>query len=166
MRRVLAILCAAAFLAAPATAARSSSQPAPADRAGDAAAIVALVDHWRQTWDTFDAAALRDDYADDADWLNAFGTRLKGSSDILKFMATVVKRPNVKDRHTSWDEPKVRFVRADVAVATRDYTTTGHKALDGKEMPERHTHCMWVVTKQNGAWRIVSQMISDDNGAG
>jgi uncharacterized protein (TIGR02246 family) len=166
MRQLLASLGAVMVLSGAATAASSSAQTASADHVADAAAIRAIVDHWRQTWDTFDASPLRNDYADDADWLNAFGTRFKGSADILKFMTAVVKRPSVKDRHTTWDEPKIRFVRADVALATRDYKTIGHKTPDGHEMPERHTHSTWLLTKQQGVWRIVSQVISDDNGAG
>ena len=81
-------------------------------------------------------------------------------------MNRVVKRPNVQGRKTTWDEPVIRLVRPDVAVAYRDYKTVGHKTLDGKEMPPRITHSNWVLAKNDGRWRIVSQVISDDNGAG
>jgi uncharacterized protein (TIGR02246 family) len=162
IRRLLAISAAVLMSTVLAAAAPQIGAPPPAD----AAAIRAIVDHWRQTWDTFDASSLSNDYADDADWLNAFGNRLKGRADILAFMQTVVKRPNVKGRQTTWQEPKIRFIRPDVAVATRDYTTVGHKTVAGQEIPERHTHGLWVLAKQDGGWRIVSQMISDDNGAG
>jgi uncharacterized protein (TIGR02246 family) len=132
----------------------------------DEAAIRAIVNHWQQSWENFDASILAGDYADDADWLNAFGIRIKGGAKIVEFVSKVVKRPTVQGRHTTWGEPTVRFVRPDVALASRDYTTVGHKTLNGQEMPERNTHSTWLLTKDGGSWRIASQVICDDNGAG
>jgi len=129
----------------------------------DEAAIRTIVNHWQQTWDNFDASFLAGDFAEDADWQNAFGIKIQGSSKILEFMEGMVKRPTVQDRHTTWDEPKIRFVRSDVALAYRDYRTVGHRTLDGKEMPQRNTHATWVLTKDRGKWRISSQVIYDDN---
>jgi uncharacterized protein (TIGR02246 family) len=129
----------------------------------DEAAIRTIVNHWRQTWDNFDASFLEGDFADDADWLNAFGVKIQGSSKILAYMAGMVKRPNVQGRHTTWDEPRIRFVRSDVAIAYRDFMTVGHRSLDNKEMPQRNTHGTWFLTKDRGKWRILSQVIYDDN---
>ncbi len=135
----------------------------PAAHPADEVAIRTIVKHWQQMWDKFDASVLTNDYADDADWLNAFGVRIQGASKILAFMEGMVKRPNVQGRRTTWEEPKIRFLRADVAIASRDYQTAGHKTLDGKEMPLRRTHATWILTKDGGRWRIASQLISDDN---
>jgi uncharacterized protein (TIGR02246 family) len=137
-----------------------------AGTAEDEAAVRAIVNHWQQSWENFDASILAGDYAGDADWLNAFGVRINGGAKIVEFVSKVVKRPGVQDRHTTWGEPTVRFVRADVALASRDYTTVGHKTLNGQEMPPRNTHSTWLLTKDGGKWRIASQVISDDNGAG
>jgi len=147
----------------------SAPQQAATVQAGtaeDEAAVRAIVNHWQQSWENFDASILAGDYADDADWLNAFGVRIKGGAKIVEFVSKVVKRPGVQGRHTRWEEPTVRFVRPDVALASRDYTTVGHKALNGQEMPPRNTHSTWLMTKDGGKWRIASQVISDDNGAG
>jgi uncharacterized protein (TIGR02246 family) len=128
----------------------------------DEAAITLIVSHWQQAWDNFDASVLDGDYAEDADWMNAFGAKEKGATKIMSFMVEVVKRPSVVGRHTVWNEPRMRFIRPDVAIAYRDYQTVGQKTLDGKEMPQRNTHSTWVLSKENGKWRIVSQVISDD----
>lgn len=136
-----------------------------AGTAEDEAAIRTIINHWQQSWENFDASILAGDYAEDADWLNAFGIRLKGGAKIVDFVSKVVKRPTVQGRHTTWGEPAVRFVRPDVALASRDYTTVGHKTLNGQEMPERKTHSTWILTKDGGKWRIASQVICDDNAA-
>ncbi len=139
--------------------------PSKLGSAEDEAAVRAIVLHWQQSWEKFDAAILQGDYADDADWLNAFGVRLKGGARIVEFVSTVVKRANVQGRQTTWDEPVIRFVRPDVAVVYRDYKTVGHKTPDGKEMPQRNTHSTWILTKDSEKWHIASQVISDDNAA-
>ena len=107
---------------------------------------------------------MKGDYAEDADWQNAFGVRYKGRANILAFIAAVVKRPQNQERHTTWGAPQIRFVRPDVAIAYRDYQTGGNKAQDGSDLPERHTHSTWILSKDGGKWLIVSQVISDDNG--
>lgn len=132
--------------------------------AEDESAIRAIVDHWKENWEKFDATVLQGDYAEDADWLNAFGVRQKGSANILAFVAVVVKRPQNQGRHTVWAPAQIRFVRPDVAIAYRDYQTGGNKARDGRELPERHTHSTWILAKDDGKWHIISQVISDDNG--
>lgn len=148
-----------------ASAQQASQQPKPAASAEDEAAVRAIVLHWQQSWENFDAAILQGDYADDADWLNAFGVRIKGGDRIVQFVSKVVKRPTVQGRKTTWDEPVIRFVRPDVALATRDYRTIGHKTFNATEMPQRSTHSTWLLTKDNGRWHIASQVISDDNAA-
>lgn len=135
-----------------------------AGSASDQAAIRAIVDHWRQTWDRFDASVLAGDYTENADWQNAFGVRKKGSAEIVAFVSAVVKRPTNQGRHTTWKDPEIRFVRPDVAIAYRDYQTGGNKSMDGKDAPERSTHSTWILVKDGGKWRIASQVISDDNG--
>jgi hypothetical protein len=87
--------------------------------------------------DRFDAGAVQGDFADNADWQNAFGVRMKGSANILRFLAMVVKRPNVQARRTSWDEPVVRFLRSDVALAFRTYRTVESGASPAR--PSRTT---------------------------
>jgi uncharacterized protein (TIGR02246 family) len=147
-----------------------SGQPGPqntkeAASADNEAAVRAVVLHWQQSWENFDASVLQGDYTDDADWLNAFGVRIKGGAKIVEFVSRVVKRSNVQGRQTTWEEPVVRLVRPDVAVAYRDYKTVGHKTFDGTEMPLRTTHATWFLIKESGKWRITSQVISDDNAA-
>jgi uncharacterized protein (TIGR02246 family) len=162
----LGLLAAVAGLATAQTGSSTGKQSAIQGTAEDEATIRTIVKHWQQSWESFDASVLAEDFTQDADWQNAFGVRIKGGAKIVEFVSKVVKRPGVQGRQTTWSEPTVRFVRPDVALAYRDYSTVGHKALNGQEMPQRNTHSTWVLTKDGGKWRIASQVISDDNGAG
>jgi hypothetical protein len=51
----------------------------------DEAAIRAIVSHWQQAWDNFNASVLDGDYAEDADWINAFGAKEKGATKIMLY---------------------------------------------------------------------------------
>lgn len=128
----------------------------------DVAAVREIVDHWQKAWDTFDASVLAGDYAEDADWMNSFGVKNRGSAKVVSFLAVALKSPEVASRHTVWDEPRIRFLRPDVAIVYRDYQTVGQKTPAGKHMPRRNSHSTWVLSKENGKWHIVSQVISDD----
>lgn len=77
----LTILGLMAALMSFASAQPASQQPKPVASAEDEAAVRAIVLHWQQSWERFDAAVLQGDYADDADWLNAFGVRIKEAQD-------------------------------------------------------------------------------------
>ncbi|HEX3586699.1 MAG TPA: SgcJ/EcaC family oxidoreductase [Candidatus Angelobacter sp.] len=172
MKFILTVLGSGLLAAVTGFASAQAGAPAPkqaatiqAGTAEDEAAVRAIINHWQQNWEDFDASVLAGDYADDADWQNAFGVRLKGGAKIVEFVSTVVKRATVQGRHTTWGEPSVRFLRPDVALAYRDYTTVGHKILNGQEMPRRNTHSTWILTKDGGKWRIASHVICDDNAA-
>jgi hypothetical protein len=78
-------------------AAQATSHPT---QQADEAAIRVIVSHWQQAWDNFNASVLDGDYAEDADWMNAFGAKEKGATKIMLYMVEVVKRPSVAGRHT------------------------------------------------------------------
>src|SRR5215472_2379721 len=117
----------------------------PHDRAEDEAIVKTIVDHWRQAWERFDASVLQEDYAEDADWLNAFGVTKSGGADIVAYVAQQVKRSNLQGRRTTWGEIRVRFVRGDIATAYRDYQTLGHKTRMGANWRS-------VVRMRIGSW--------------
>ena len=131
----------------------------------DAAAIKQVIMHWQEGWDQLNSKPLIGDYADDADWMNAFGRKQKGAADIVTSMESLFRSPAVKARRTTFGEPRIKFLRPDVALAYRDYQSVGTKLPDGKDMPRRNTHSTWILTKESGKWLIASQVISDDKEA-
>jgi uncharacterized protein (TIGR02246 family) len=102
------------------------------------------------------------DYADDADWMNAYGSKQRGAANIVAGMARLFTTSDVKERRTTWHEPRIRFIRADVAIVYADYETVGQKTRDGKEVPQRNTHSTWIMAKEKGKWEIASQVIMDN----
>ena len=52
----------------------------------DKAAIRQAIANWDAGWKEFNAELASQDYADDADWTNAFGRSRKGKAEIQKFL--------------------------------------------------------------------------------
>ena len=124
-------------------------------------AIREIVSHWEQAWERFDGQLLANDYAGDADFMDAFGNRQTGSSAIVSAMSRQLKSPQVQQRKTTWKPAVIRFVRPDVAVVYHDYETVGQQTPTGEPVPPRDTRSVRTMTKTNGEWWIVSHFIMD-----
>src|SRR5215510_12731228 len=84
--------------------------------ATDEAVIRKALENWNEGWDTFNAQLASMDYADDADWLNAFGVKKKGRAEIEKFLAEIFARPDLKEARFKTTGLSIRFISPDVAV--------------------------------------------------
>jgi uncharacterized protein (TIGR02246 family) len=162
MKQILAVLTLVIATLPLALSQTTSPNPNSKGSAEDETAIKTIVKHWQEAWDQFNSQLLAGDYADDADWMNAYGEKSKGAANIVGRMARLFARPHVQGRRTTWHEPRIRFIRPDVAIAYADYETVGQKTGDGKEVPRRNTHSTWVLTEERAKWQIVSQVIMDN----
>ena len=137
------------------------SLPVPAaDKfdASDEAAIRQVIAHWDKIWHGGEAADVARDYADDADWMNAFGVYKRGGAEILAFFVPFGKM----NRDTAVKDLKIRYVRPDVAAVWEYYETAGRRTTSGNVYPPRKTHSLRVLAKNNGRWTIVSHLIMDE----
>jgi hypothetical protein len=48
--------------------------------------------------------------------MNAYGHKQKGAANIVAGMARLFTSPHVKERRTTWHEPRIRFIRPDEQV--------------------------------------------------
>jgi uncharacterized protein (TIGR02246 family) len=152
-----------AVAAAPLTTGRTSAHGAQSDgRAEDEAAIGRVLANWDRGWDAFDARLAAMDYADDADWLNAFGRKKKGRAELEAFLAELFVRPDMKAARFATTSVSIRFVRPDVAVVRTDFEGVGQKTLRGEEMGKRVGHQIRILSKDGGRWVIVSHQIMDE----
>jgi uncharacterized protein (TIGR02246 family) len=159
----LAITAILLIAAAPLAPGQVSNQRARNDgRSQDEAAIRRILANWDRGWDEFDARLAAMDYADDADWLNAFGRKKKGRAELQKFLTELFVRPDMKAARFTTTSITIRFIRPDVAVAYTDFVGVGQKTLSGKEMGKRVGHQIRVLSKEGGKWVIVSHQIMDE----
>lgn len=139
-----------------------------ADTKADEAAIREIIDHWDQGWAKFDPTLASQDYADDADWTNAFGISRKGRPEIFQFLEKIYKSPQMTPRRSTPSQSTIRFPRSDIAVAASYRETVGQKTASGDVYPTRKTRDLRILARlpstkaDGGRWVIVSHLIADE----
>ena len=129
----------------------------------DASAIEQTLRDLQIAFHTRNADLLRDVYAADADWTNAFGTTLSGRDVIVSYL-----RGLFADAHfaagemTGTPQVSVRAVTPDVVAAKTYVKIAGQQTADGKTLPIRRNHSLKVLARQgDGRWLIVSEIYMD-----
>lgn len=166
-------------LAGPA-AAEESYPPLPESRTfgsaaseADAAAVDALMDRFTQAWREQDVEALLATYADDAEWMNAFGWISRGHPELRETFTELFERfgPPVTARseasepvqeETTRDARRIlsrRYVGADGVVIHGVTESDWGESRDGSGL--RRVHITYVLQKRAEGWRIVYQSIMD-----
>ena len=129
----------------------------------DATAIEQTLRTLQAAFRSRNADMLRDAYAADADWVNAFGTTRSGRDDIVAYL-----RGLFADAHfgagafASAPQVSIRPVTNDVVVARTYVEIAGQQTVDGKTLPVRRNHSLKVLARQSdGRWLIVSEIYMD-----
>lgn len=103
-------------------------------------------------WNAHDAKALSELFADDADWVTASGSRMRGQKGIRDYL---------HQEHQSWArgtsmkvaDVRVRSLTADAAVITFGWEITGEgRVFKGSTL--------LVAGRQQGRWQIVSGQVA------
>ena len=132
------------------------------DHTKDQDAIRRAIANWDRGWKDFNARLATQDYADDADWTNAFGRARKGRVEVEKYLTDLFQTPQIRSRTSTTSTVDIRFVRPDVAAVTSSRDTVGQRTASGAEYPTRKTHDLRVMANHNGKWVVVSHLIMDE----
>lgn len=124
--------------------------------------ICQIAENWSIAWQTRNSELAVAGFAEDADWINAFGVKKKGREELKAFLDWVFSLPNATERKDSEEITLVRFIRPDVALVYSDFQVEQQRYVTGEEMPDRNGHTIRVLTKEEGLWQIVSMMIMDE----
>ena len=107
---------------------QSSGAAGPED-----AAVTAVFERTEAGFDDFDAELVSRNYADDADWTNAFGVRRKGSTQFRAYLSESFGRPQFRSRAPSGPATvSIKFVRPEVAVVRSFRVVAGQRARTTK----------------------------------
>ncbi|MBI3547963.1 MAG: SgcJ/EcaC family oxidoreductase [Elusimicrobia bacterium] len=151
-----------------------AAQALPSGRSpqnADETAIRGIIAAWYQGWERNrtqrgrepeNAAAIAQDYAVDADRINAFGARLKGREAIEDFLTRLFQEPGTQSMERTPMRLEIRFVRPDAAVVLTYDESTGQRRQDDTDLGPRKTHCLRVLSRASGRWEIVTHMTMDE----
>jgi uncharacterized protein (TIGR02246 family) len=121
----------------------------------DEATIRRMATRFAETWNAHDMDAMAELFAEDADFVNVAGMRLKGKRQIRDEHA---KRHEMqfKESVLSVRSVGVRFLKPDVALVQIDWRMEGDRDPDGTSRAPRTGIVSWVVLREANEWRIVS----------
>ena len=110
-----------------------------------------------------DAKAYASLYAHDANWVNAFGDKRQGRSEIETFYTRLFAHPGERDTKTTMiGSPTLRIVRPDVALVQWVMLGEGQRDDAGNLLPNRKTHHSLLIAKEKDRWLIVNHFIMDE----
>lgn len=140
--------------------------------AEDAKAIADLMQRFSIAWGDQDVDRLLTTYADDAEWVNAFGAVSRGHEELREIFTWVFERfPSEErsktktqaDASAAQDPPpgrlSLRYMGSDAAVVHSFTESDWGESRDGSGL--RRVLITYVLEKRASEWRIVHQMIMD-----
>lgn len=132
-----------------------------AQSANDETEILRTFESWNQGWVNRDADLATQDYADNADWTNAFGDRFQGKKALREGLEFIFSLDFVMTGDSAGNEyADITFLSPNVALVRSKLVRSGQQMSDGEEMPDRHINHLRVLQKNDGRWLIVSHLVS------
>jgi uncharacterized protein (TIGR02246 family) len=131
----------------------------------DQEAIGATLLALRASFQEREVTKLEGVYAEDADWVHAFGTVKKGSAQIVDYLRGLFADENFNAGELKASpEVAIRVLTPEVVLVSAHLQVLGQKLADGGEIDERDNYSLRVLQRQgDGSWRIVSEMFNDAN---
>ena len=127
------------------------------DEKATEAAIAAVLEARRAAWNAGDLEGYRKLLTEDADVVSATGRRSAGRDAVIALSAEQKRQASYRNGTiTATEIHTVRLVSPDVALVDATYRMTGVRIPDESEARAVEGSILFVVTKQDGAWRIAS----------
>jgi uncharacterized protein (TIGR02246 family) len=141
------------ILCAPGT--HSSTASGQSSSGGDEEAIRSVISGTTDAFNKHDAKAYARFYAEDAEFINVQGEKIKGAAEIEKRLSTLfatrAKAAVLKTLHIT-----VRFIRSDVAIAHVTGDMSGITGVEGDKVPPHRELSIRILVKENGIWRVTA----------
>lgn len=137
----------------------SCSGPSPTGE--DTRAIFRAVENWRVAWQRNDSRLAAQDYAEDADWTNAFGVSCSSRAELEATLAHIFSLSYVMAGRDTVVGQEIRSVRPDVVLVRTGVRRSGQLTPSGEPLATRHTSHLRVFARTKAGWKIISHLISD-----
>ncbi|MBX2816994.1 MAG: SgcJ/EcaC family oxidoreductase, partial [Saprospiraceae bacterium] len=138
-------------------------QPGQLDQSAESTKILASIDNWNAGWDSKDVELAISDYADDTDWTNAFGDRVRTKDELRQLLKEIFAMDFVMEGRDHYENEDVEFLSSQIALLRSTNIRTGQKWSDGSLMKDRHIHHLRVYQRAGDQWKIISHMINQAN---
>ena len=111
-----------------------------------------------------DAEALHAVYADDADWVNAFGTIKRGRKEIVDYLRGLFVDDNFnRGEPEGPPETTFRVLTPEVVLVSAHLRIKGQGLVGGGTLDRENFSLRALQRQPDGSWLIVSEMFQDAN---
>lgn len=102
-------------------------------------------------------------YSEDADWVNAFGSVKKGSSQIIPYLEGLFADANFDaGKVLAPPQSELRVLSETIVTVSTRLQLAGQLLVGGGEIALRNNHSLRILQKQSdGGWLVVSEMYMD-----
>ncbi|GGS05539.1 hypothetical protein GCM10010252_50330 [Streptomyces aureoverticillatus] len=115
------------------------------------AAVTGVVKDLEKAFNAHDPVALSEQFADEASWTNAVGTRLDGRAAIAEFSGPAMKG-FLRDSYARYDVVKLLEIAPDVIGVNVRQTPTD---ASGNPVEGPHGVTTYVIARRRDGWKIV-----------
>ena len=129
---------------------------------GVESSVSRLAEQFAEIWNDHDMMRLQDLYADDADFVNVIGTRLKGA-DRIAGMHVALHESRMRQTTLHSEGMTVRVLAPSVAVVHDTWVLQGDPGAPGWKVGEQRRGILVHVMKLDGAgkWHIATSQNTD-----
>jgi uncharacterized protein (TIGR02246 family) len=121
-----------------------------------------LLEDFKKAWASSNASAVAELHARDVEWINAFGRTLRTSADLKEFLGEklfpMFESETSKTEMESFREISRRYIGSNVAVVNAIIDSERGSSVGSGP---RKVAVNFVLSKVDGDWKIVQEVISD-----
>ena len=128
-------------------------------RASEADLLAALA-NYEKGWNTGDVALTMQDYSEQVDWTNAYGTRVRSREELQALLTEIFAMPTVMAGELEYVSNDVTNLGGGVALLRSTSNVHGQQLVDGSPHGPRVINHLRVFVRKSGRWVIVSHLIS------
>lgn len=133
------------------------------DSTADQRAFRAILNDFNTAWNTKDPALFVKNFANDADFMQAFGRYFPSRAATQEFMGFFFSK-QTGDFRTREVGVRTKWISESVVFLEQELEGFGVRNADGTEQPARRGQMMLIVEKKPEGWRIRSYRYLDIHG--
>jgi uncharacterized protein (TIGR02246 family) len=118
------------------------------------AAVSGVVNTWVKDWNAHDARAIGQMLTPDVDFVLVNGRWLKGRGEFVQVHGDQFAGRYAQSEFATDGPPHITMLKPDVALVQWRWIITRVRNPDGTPAPTYKGVFTWVLTEQNGSWRI------------
>ncbi|TMM57040.1 SgcJ/EcaC family oxidoreductase [Maribacter algarum] len=122
--------------------------------------IEKIITNQAEGWKNKNLDLTLEDYADNVDWTNAFGDRMRSKEELKALLSDIYSMGFVMKGVSENQYNDINFLSPEIAIVHSKTIVKGQEWCDGTKMEDRHNYHLRVFQKKDSSWKVISHLIS------